>query len=146
MQTAALGGVMLRGLAPRAKRQRRQADESIEYSCDCSDRGERMRHAKRRRPSWARLLFELPDQRLFDHRDNHIRVSVGAGRHYILTTNWNARDLVWTENVAIRSTTSWICTGNGLGVELIGGRPRRTYPIQGIEREPEQPEKAAQQQ
>ena len=74
--------------------------------------------------------------------DNHIRVSVGAGRHYILTTNWNARDLVWTENVAIRSTTNWICTGNGLGVEVIGGRPRRTYPIQGIEREPEQPEQA----
>lgn len=78
--------------------------------------------------------------------DNHIRVSVGAGRNYILTTNWNARDLVWTENLAIRSATNWICTGNGLGVEVIGGRPRRTYPIQGIEREPEKPAQAPQQQ
>jgi hypothetical protein len=69
--------------------------------------------------------------------DHHIRVTVGPSRRYILTTNWNAHDLVWTEAVAVRSTTDWICTGDGLGVEVIGGRPRRQYPVNAIEREPE---------
>jgi hypothetical protein len=69
--------------------------------------------------------------------DHHVRISVGANRRYILTTKWNAHDLVWTEAIAIRSTTDWICTGGGLGVDVIGGRPRRHYPIDTIEREPE---------
>jgi hypothetical protein len=71
--------------------------------------------------------------------EHHVRVSVGAGRRYILTTNWNAHDLRWTEAIAIRSTGDWICTGNGLGVDVIGGTPRQTYPIVSIEREPEPP-------
>jgi hypothetical protein len=65
---------------------------------------------------------------------NHIRLSVGASRHYVLTTMWNANDLDWTQAIAIRSATGRICTGNGLGVDLIGGEPRRTYPIVSIER------------
>lgn len=69
--------------------------------------------------------------------DRHVEVRVGASDRYILTTMWNARDLDWTERVAIRSTTSFICTGNGLGVEIIGGDPQRTYPISAIERAPE---------
>jgi hypothetical protein len=71
--------------------------------------------------------------------EHHVRVSVGASRSYILTTNWNANDLRWTEVIAIRSTGDWICTGSGLGVDVIGGRPRMTYPIVSIEREPEPP-------
>jgi hypothetical protein len=70
--------------------------------------------------------------------ENHIRLSVGANRNYTLTTMFNARDLDWTQAIAIRSTTNWICTGNGLGVELIGGDPRRTYPINEIAREPDE--------
>lgn len=70
--------------------------------------------------------------------DHHIRVNVGASRSYILTTSWNARDLDWTQAIALRSSTGSICTGNGLGVEVIGGEPRRTYIISSIEREPEQ--------
>lgn len=71
--------------------------------------------------------------------DDHT-VSVRAGsRRYLLTTNWNARDLDWTQSIAIRSTTSWICTGNGLGVEVIGGEPVRSYPINSITRAPEEP-------
>ncbi len=69
--------------------------------------------------------------------DHHIRVHVGASRNYILGTTWNARDLNWTEALAIRSATGRICTGNGLGVEIIGGEPRRTYPITSIERAPD---------
>lgn len=69
--------------------------------------------------------------------DHHIRVSAGASRSYILETNWNARDLDWTQAIALRSSTGSICTGNGLGVEVIGGEPQRTYPITSITREPE---------
>jgi len=68
--------------------------------------------------------------------DTHIGLSVGANRDYILTTMWNARDLDWTQAIAIRSATGRICVGNGLGVELIGGEPRRNYPIVSIERAP----------
>jgi hypothetical protein len=68
--------------------------------------------------------------------NTHIGISVGANRNYVLTTMWNARDLDWTQAIAIRSSSGWICTGNGLGVELIGGDPQRTYPIVSIERAP----------
>ncbi|MGE0739886.1 MAG: DUF6491 family protein [Hyphomonadaceae bacterium] len=69
--------------------------------------------------------------------DRHIGLSVGASRRYVLTTNWNARDLDWSHAIAIRSTTGLICTGNGLGVDVIGGDPQRTYAIVGIERAPD---------
>jgi hypothetical protein len=69
--------------------------------------------------------------------NTHIGLSVGASREYILTTLWNARDLDWTHAIAIRSGTGQICTGNGLGVELIGGDPRRTYPVSEIARAPD---------
>ncbi len=71
--------------------------------------------------------------------DHNVRVNVGASRAYILSTNWNARDLDWTQTIAIRSTLGRICTGNGLGVDIIGGDPRRTYPITSIARAPEEP-------
>jgi hypothetical protein len=71
--------------------------------------------------------------------DNHVRITIGASRNYILTTMFNARDLDWTHAIAIRSSTGFICTGNGLGVELIGGEPRRNYPISSIERAPDDP-------
>lgn len=71
---------------------------------------------------------------------HHVRLNAGApNRHYILGTTWDARDLNWAERVAIHSTTDWICTGNGLGVEIIGGDPRRTYPVTEITREPPPP-------
>lgn len=70
--------------------------------------------------------------------DNNIRVTAGANRNYILHTNWNARDLDWTHAIALRGNGDWICTGNGLGVSIIGGDPiRRTYPVDTITREPD---------
>lgn len=69
--------------------------------------------------------------------ENHVTVSVGANRRYTLTTMFNARDLDWTQTIALRSTSGWICTGNGLGVEIIGGDPRRNYPVTQIERAPD---------
>jgi hypothetical protein len=81
--------------------------------------------------------FRSEEVRGFNVIDNtHIGFRVGANRNYILTTMWNARDLDWTQEIGIRSSTGRICTGNGLGVELIGGEPRRTYPIVSIERAP----------
>jgi hypothetical protein len=81
--------------------------------------------------------FRSEEVRGFNVIDNtHIGFRVGANRNYILTTMWNARDLDWTQAIGIRSSTGRICTGNGLGVELIGGEPRRTYPIVSIERAP----------
>jgi hypothetical protein len=65
-------------------------------------------------------------------------VSVRAGgKSYILSTTWNAADLDWTQAIALHSTSGWICTGNGLGVEVSGGNPHRTYPITSITRAPE---------
>lgn len=68
--------------------------------------------------------------------NTHIGLSVGANRDYVLTTLWNARDLDWTHAIAIRSSTGRICTGNGLGVQLIGGDPQRTFPVSQIARAP----------
>lgn len=69
--------------------------------------------------------------------NTHIGVNVGANRQYILTTLFNARDLDWTQAIAIRSSTGWICAGNGLGVSLVGGDFNRTFPVNQIVRAPE---------
>ena len=69
--------------------------------------------------------------------DHNIAVSIGASRRYTLTTNWNARDLDWTHAIAIRSASGRICVGNGLGVDLIGGDPQRTYPVSRVSRAPD---------
>ena len=71
--------------------------------------------------------------------DHHVRLTIGASRKYILTTNWDARDLDWSQRIAVRSPTDWICTGNGLGVEVIGGQPVQHYPISDVSREPPPP-------
>jgi hypothetical protein len=86
-------------------------------------------------PPNSRDCFRSEQANGFTVIDNtHIGLSVGASRNYVLTTMWNARDLDWTQAIALRSTTGLICTGNGLGVELIGGDPQRTYPIVSIDR------------
>jgi hypothetical protein len=70
--------------------------------------------------------------------NNHVRLTVGPNRSYILRTLFNARDLDWTQTIAIRSATGYICTGSAPGVELIGGEPRRTFPVASVERAPEE--------
>jgi Family of unknown function (DUF6491) len=87
--------------------------------------------------SASRDCFRAEDASGYSITDNHtIRFRVGATRNYILRTTWNARDLDWTQTIAIRSATGRICVGNGLGVSVIGGDPSRTYPITSIERAP----------
>jgi len=90
-------------------------------------------------PSDGRDCFRSEDVSGFSIVDDHnVRLSVGPSRDYILTTLFNARDLDWTQAIAIRSTSGWICTGSVPGVELIGGEPRRNYPVQSIARAPEE--------
>ncbi|MBY0563213.1 MAG: hypothetical protein K2P58_03415 [Hyphomonadaceae bacterium] len=90
-------------------------------------------------PPAGRDCFHADSVNGYQYIDEHnVAVRVGANRRYILSTEWNARDLNWEHVIAIRSTTSWICTGNGLGVEIIGGEPHRHYPISAITRAPDE--------
>jgi hypothetical protein len=87
--------------------------------------------------SASRDCFRSEDASGYTIIDNHsIGFRVGATRNYILRTTWNARDLDWTQTIAIRSATGRICVGNGLGVSVVGGDPVRTYPITSVERAP----------
>jgi hypothetical protein len=78
--------------------------------------------------------------------DHNVTVRVGASRNYNLALDWNARDLDWSNAIAIRSTTNFICTGNGLGVRIYGGDPARDYFVRDITRLPDRQPAAAQQQ
>lgn len=73
-----------------------------------------------------------------------IQVRVGASRRYLLTTAWNTNNLDFSQRIALRSSAGFICTGSGLGVQVIGGDPVSTYPIQSITRAPDpEPETAS---
>lgn len=72
--------------------------------------------------------------------DHNIRVRVSTNRTYTLTTSWNASDLDWSNAIALRSNTGWICTGNVRGdVEITGGPLARTFPVDTITRDPQPP-------
>jgi hypothetical protein len=71
--------------------------------------------------------------------DHHVNVRVGASRDYIMTLDWNAHDLDWSHAIAVRSTSSFVCTGNGLGTRIIGGDPPRDYYVTQIARAPAEP-------
>jgi hypothetical protein len=72
--------------------------------------------------------------------EHNIRVRVSTSRTYTMTTSWNANDLDWSNAIALRSNTGWICTGNARGsVEVTGGTFNRTFPIDTITRDPQPP-------
>jgi len=84
-----------------------------------------------------RDCFRALDVNGYGVLDEHrIRVTVSPQREYYLTIRQNTRDLDWAHAIAIRSTTSFICVGNGLGVQLMGGDPPFPYPVTLIERAP----------
>jgi hypothetical protein len=62
-------------------------------------------------------------------------LTVGT-RHYFLHINDSARDLDWDYSIRVRSLSTFICTGNGLGVQLMGGYPPISHQVVGIERAP----------
>ena len=85
-----------------------------------------------------RDCFRSLDVRSYGVVDDHrVRLHVSPSREYILTIPQQTRDLDWTHAIAVRSSTGRICTGNGIGVEIIGGDPQRTYPVSQITRAPD---------
>ncbi len=88
--------------------------------------------------SASRDCFRTTDVRGFGVYDEHrVRVTVGASHHYLLTIAEDTRDIDWTQALAIRSPTSFICTGNGAGVDLYGGDIPRRYVVRAVERAPD---------
>jgi hypothetical protein len=87
-----------------------------------------------------RDCFRTADVRSYGVVDDHrVRVHISPQREYIFTINQDVRNLDWTHAISIRSTTSFICVGNGLGVQLLGGDPPFPYPVTRIERAPQEP-------
>jgi hypothetical protein len=70
--------------------------------------------------------------------DRRIRVHVSPQREYILTIGQTVRNLDWTHAISIRSVSSFVCVGNGLGVQLLGGDPPLTYSVVQVERAPQE--------
>lgn len=68
--------------------------------------------------------------------ERRVRVRIGPTREYVLTLNRDFRDADWTQAIAIRSPVSFVCTGNGLGVQVVGGDPEQFYQVISIERAP----------
>ena len=86
----------------------------------------------------GRDCFNADNVSGYTYIDNqHVGISVGANRKYILTTMFNARDLDWTQAIALRSTSSWVCTGNGLDLQLHTRGPlHQTFAITNVARAP----------
>jgi hypothetical protein len=66
--------------------------------------------------------------------DDTLGVRVSPSRNYTLSAPRLGRDVRWENVIALNSDSGWICTGNGLGVEVIGGEPRRTIQIRAVTR------------
>lgn len=62
-------------------------------------------------------------------------LTVGT-RHYLLRITGDSRDLDYNHAIHVRSLSTFICTGNGLGVQLMGGYPPIPHQVLSIERAP----------
>lgn len=67
---------------------------------------------------------------------DRIRVRIGPSREYYLTVQGGTRALRFDETLALDAGQSFVCTGNGLGVRVIGGDHDFPRPITLIERAP----------
>jgi hypothetical protein len=84
-----------------------------------------------------RDCFRTMDVRTYGVVDEHrVRVHISPAREYYLTINENVQNLDWNHAISIRSTMSFICTGNGAGVQVMGGDPPIPYQVINIERAP----------
>ena len=68
--------------------------------------------------------------------DEHTAYLTVGARHYFLRINDSTRDLDWDHQVSVRSLSTFICVGNGLGVQLMGGFPPIPHQVIAIERTP----------
>lgn len=84
-----------------------------------------------------RDCFRNLDVRGYSVVDDHrVKLRVSPSREYIVTIPQQSRDLDWSHAISIRSTTSFICTGNPSGVQLMGGDPPFPFQVTNIERAP----------
>lgn len=72
---------------------------------------------------------------------DHVKVRISPSREYRLTIMQNTRGLDYGHVLSLHSRTSFVCVGDGLGVELRGGDTPIAYQVSRIERIP--PETAA---
>jgi hypothetical protein len=87
-------------------------------------------------PAEGRDCFRAASATGFGLVDDHnVRVNVGPSRSYVLTTRNNVNDLDWSRAIALDGP-SFICTGNGLGVTIVGGEPTQHFIVTQIRREP----------
>lgn len=90
------------------------------------------------RTSGDRDCFRTADVSSYGVEDDHrVRVHISPQREYLFTIGQDVRNLDWSHAITIRSTTSFVCVGNGLGVQLVGGDPPFPYPVTNIERAPQ---------
>jgi hypothetical protein len=69
--------------------------------------------------------------------DHAIRVRINGSRAYAIRTHMNVRRVRWEQSIALTSRSNWICTGDGLGVELhTGGETPRTWIVDSVTRLP----------
>ncbi len=69
--------------------------------------------------------------------DYNVRVSIGPNRHYILTTDANARQFDWSRAISLDGP-DYICTGPSSVVYLMGGDNNRRFRVVNIERQPDE--------
>ena len=65
--------------------------------------------------------------------EHHVRLSVGT-RDYIATVAGTTRRLDWNHAIALHSRDTFVCTGNGIDVQLMGGEPPIPLQVTAIER------------
>jgi hypothetical protein len=70
---------------------------------------------------------------LVDERTAYLTV---GNRHYLIRITGDSRDLDYNYAISVRSFSTFICTGNGLGVSLMGGYPPNPHQVLSIERAP----------
>lgn len=84
----------------------------------------------------GRDCFRALDVRGYSIVDDHrVKLRVSSTREYIITIPQNSRDLDRTLAISVRSTTSFICVGHPVGVQLVGSDDF-PYQVIAIERAP----------
>lgn len=87
--------------------------------------------------SASRDCFRPMDISSYGVVDDHtVRVHISPAREYHLRINAPTRDLDWTHAISIRSVMSFVCVGNGAGVQVMGGDPPIPYQVVEITRAP----------
>jgi hypothetical protein len=67
---------------------------------------------------------------------DRLKVRVGPSREYFLTVQGGTRDMRFDETLGIDAGHSFVCTGNGLGVRVIGGDHDFPRAVSRVERVP----------